>query len=151
MPDVPAAVAPPTAAETREANLNEYVQLIRKDVKKEKVAIVSELMGLSPEESSKFWLLYNDYDKQLTVLADERVGLIKMYADNYGSMTDQMASKLALGVLDLEAKRTELRRQSFQRMSQALSPVLAARFLQIEGQLEKIVDLQIASSLPIVE
>jgi hypothetical protein len=36
-------------------------------------------------------------------------------------------------------------------MSKALSVRLAARFLQIETQIEKIVDLQVASSLPVVE
>jgi len=36
-------------------------------------------------------------------------------------------------------------------MSQTLSPKMAARFLQIENQIEKLVDLQIAANLPIVE
>jgi hypothetical protein len=36
-------------------------------------------------------------------------------------------------------------------MKQALGAVLAARFLQIEDQLLLIIDLQIDSSLPIVE
>jgi len=142
---------PPTADETKEANLKAYVEMLRKDVKKEKVSILSELMSLSPDESSKFWPVYNEYDKSLTAIADERIALIRMYAENYGSITDQMATKLATGVLDIEAKRTQLKRQYFQRISQALSAKIAARFLQIENQLEKILDLQISSSLPIVE
>jgi hypothetical protein len=141
----------PTAKQTEEANLKAYVGLLRKDVKKEKVSIITELMGLSPEESAKFWPVYNEYDKALTVLGDERIGLIRMFAESYGSMTDQMATKLAMGVLDLEGKRNQLKRQYFERMSKALTPITAARFLQIESQLEKIIDLQIASSLPIVE
>jgi hypothetical protein len=140
-----------TTDSTQEANIKAYVDLIRKDVKKEKTSIVTELMALSPEEAAKFWPIYNQYDKALTALADERVELIKMYADNFGTMTDEMATKLGLGVLDLEAKRNQLKRQYFQKMSQGLSPLIAARFLQIDNQLEKILDLQIAASLPIVE
>ena len=36
-------------------------------------------------------------------------------------------------------------------MKQALSPKVAARFLQVEHQLLLIIDLQIASALPIVQ
>jgi hypothetical protein len=146
-----AAQAPMNASETEEANLKAYVDLIRQDVKKEKVAIVTELMVLSPEESAKFWPVYNQYDKALTALADERVALIKMYAENYGSLTGETATKLVMGVLDLDTKRNDLKREYFQKMGAALSPVQAARFLQIENQLEKILDLQISSSLPLFE
>ena len=142
---------PPAEGQNRDANLNAYAELLRKDVKKQKVSILSELMNLSPEEASKFWPVYNEYDKDLTVLYDGRVDLIKTYSDNFGSVTDQLATKLANGALDLETKRIQLKRRYFERMSQALSPKLAARFLQIENQLEKIIDLQVASNLPIVE
>src|SRR3990172_2275158 len=143
------AQAPMSAAETEEANLKAYVDLIRQDVKKEKVPIVTELMVLSPEESAQFWPVYNEYDKALTALADERIALIKMYAANYGSLTGETATKLVMGVLDLDVKRNDLKREYFKKMGDALSPVLAARFLQIENQLEKIIDLQISSSLPL--
>jgi hypothetical protein len=64
-------------------------------------------------------------------------------------MTDPVAAKIANGVLDLDAKRIQLKRQYLQRMSQTLNPILAARFLQVENQLLLLVDLQIAASLPI--
>ena len=74
------AQAPPTAEETKEANLKTYVDLLRKDLKRDKVAIVTELMGLTPEEAAKFWPVYNEYDKALTKLGDERC--FRMYAEN---------------------------------------------------------------------
>ena len=77
--------------------------------------------------------------------------MIKLYADNFGALTHQRAMQIANGFLDLEGKRNELKRQYLQKMSQVLTPKLAVRFLQIESQLEKIIDLQIAANLPIVE
>ena len=142
---------PRTEDENRDANVKAYVELLRKDVRKEKVAILAELMNLTPDESSKFWPLYNDYDKALTVVADERMALIRMYVENYSNLADPMAAKLANGVLDLETKRIQLKRQYLQKMGGVLDAKLALRFLQIESQLEKVIDLQIASSLPIVE
>jgi hypothetical protein len=145
------AQAPPTADETKEANLKAYVEMLRKDLKRDKVGILTELMELSPEEAGKFWPVYDEYDKALTKLADERIAFIRMYAENYASLTDVKVTQIATGMLDIEGRRNKLKKQYFQRMSQAMSPKLAARFLQIENQLEKIIDLQIASSLPIVE
>jgi hypothetical protein len=55
------------------------------------------------------------------------------------------------GLMDLESRRVELRKQYSPLMSQALTVKDAARWLQIESQMEKLIDLQILSSLPIVE
>jgi len=141
----------PSAAETQEANLKAYVDLLRKDLKKDKVAILTELMQLDPEESAKFWPVYNEYDKALTKLGDERIAFIRMWAENYDSLSDQKITQIATGLLDVEGRRNQLKKEYFKRMSQAVSVKQAARFLQIENQIEKLVDLQIAASLPIVE
>jgi hypothetical protein len=45
----------------------------------------------------------------------------------------------------------DLQKQYFQRLSQTLTPKDAARWLQVETQIEKVIDLQILSSLPIIE
>ena len=145
------AVAQTAATPQQEANLNAYVTLMRKDLKKDKVAILTELMALGPEQAAKFWPVYNEYDKALTALGDERIALIRMYADNYSALSDETATKIAMGALDIQARRLDLQKQYFQRLSQTLTPKDAARWLQVETQIEKLVDLQILSSLPIVE
>ena len=145
------AQAPPSASETKEANLKAYVDLLRADLKKDKVAILTEMMGLSPEEAAKFWPVYNDYDRELTKLGDERIAFFRMYSENYASFQDQKVSQIVNGLLDVEGRRNQLKKTYFQKVSQSVSPKVAARFIQIESQIEKIVDLQIASSLPIVE
>lgn len=141
----------PADQQNREANLKTYVDLLRKDVKKEKVAILTELMQLGPDDASKFWPLYNDYDKELTQLADERIAFIRMYAENYGSLADDKASQIVNGLLDVFSRRNALEKKYFQRMSQALGAKTAARFIQVEHQLLLITDLQISASLPVVE
>lgn len=141
----------PTPQETKEANLTAYTAMMREDLKSDKLSILTELMALDPEKSAKFWPLYNQYDKALTVLADERIAFIRLYADNYSGLSDQMATKIALGVMDIQARRVDLQKLYFQRMSETLTAKDAARWLQIEMQIEKVVDLQILSSLPIIE
>jgi len=141
----------PPRTENEQANVDTYVNLLRQDVKTQKVAIIGQLMALTPEQAGKFWPLYEAYDKELSKFGDEKLQGIKKFAQNYGEMSDTVASELASKALDLESRRTELKKRTVQKMGQALSPKIAGRFLQIENQLLMILDLQIASSLPIVE
>lgn len=141
----------PPKTDNEETNIQTYTELLRQDVRKQKVAIVGQLMSLTPEQAGKFWPIYQDYEKELTQLGDEKLAGIKQFAQNYGSFTNDVATGLIKKTLDLEARRVDLKRKTVERMSQALSPMLAGRFLQIENQLQFILDLQISASLPIAE
>jgi hypothetical protein len=144
--------APPQAkAETREANLRAYVELLRSDVRGQKVAIITDVMNFTAAEDAAFWPIYREYELELTRLNDERVTIIQEYADSYEHVTDAIADRLILKALDLEAGRTALKGKYYDRMKSALSAKTAARFLQVEHQLLTIIDLQIASSLPVVK
>ena len=70
------AQTPPTPQQTQEANLKAYINLLRQDLKKDKVTILTELMDLDPQEAAKFWPIYNEYDVALTKLADERLAFL---------------------------------------------------------------------------
>jgi hypothetical protein len=142
----------PVAANSgQDANLKAYVDLLRKDLKKDKVAILTEMMELSPEDASKFWPVYGEYDKELTQLGDTRIAFIRMYAENFHALTNQKVTEIAEGLIEVDARRNALTKRYFQKMSQALNPKLAAKFLQVDHQILLILDLQIASSLPVVE
>jgi hypothetical protein len=145
------AQTPPTSQQTQEANLKAYIGMMRQDLKRDKVSILTELMDFSPEQAAKFWPVYDEYDKLLIKLGDERIAFIRLYADNYSTLSEEMATKIATGMMDVEARRLDLRKRYFQRLSQTLTPKDAVRWLQVESQIEKVVDLQILSSLPIVE
>lgn len=138
-------------SDTRDQNLDTYADLLRQDVQKQKVAIVSQLMQLSPEQAAAFWPVYNDYAKELRILADLRLRGIKEYAANYGSLSEEKATELANMRFEYEGKLLALKKKYFEKLSKTLTPKLAARFFQIENQLLDILDLQVASSLPIVQ
>lgn len=140
-----------TPDQTKETNFKAYIELLRKDLKTDKVAIITEMMDFGPEESSKFWPVYAAYDKELTKLGDERLAHFRMYVENYSTLTDQQTTAIVNGLLDVESRRTALQKKYFQLVSQALNPKLAARFLQIEHQLLLVLDLQVAASLPVVD
>jgi hypothetical protein len=147
------AAAQQTTASTEAANLNltAYAELLRTDVRAQKVAILVEVMGFSEADDKAFWPLYREYDAELARLGDERVTLIADYAAQYDALTDAGADKLAARALDLEARRQAVRAKYYERIKGALSPRTALRFLQVEHQLQLIIDLQISAALPVAK
>jgi hypothetical protein len=143
--------APPAERDTREQNLRAYIELLRSDLRTQKVAIITEMMEFTEAEDEAFWPIYRDYEFEMSKLNDERVALIQEYARTYTQMTDATADTLATKALDLEARRQDLKRRYYGRFKQGLSAVTAARFLQVEQQIQLLVDLQVSAALPIVK
>jgi hypothetical protein len=140
-----------TPAETKDTNLRAYVELLRSDVRAQKVAFITELMEFTDAEDKAFWPIYREYDVELSTINDERVSGIEEYARSYDNVSDALADKLATKALQLESRRTALKEKYYTRLKSALSPKTAARFLQVENQLLMIIDLQISAALPIVK
>ncbi len=148
----PAQATPTTASdETRETNLRAYVELLRSDLRSQKVAIITEVMQFTEAEDEKFWPVYREYENELAKINDDRIALIKEYAVNYEQLTDPVADKLARGALDLESRRNALKARFYDRLKSVISPKTAARFIQVENQILLLLDLQIASALPLAK
>jgi hypothetical protein len=130
-------------------NVQAYLFLLRRDVRQEKAEIMGSVMLLSAQDATRFWPIYSEYDAQLTKLNDQRVGIIKEYARAYDRMTDEKADELIQKSLAYQTQRAELLAQTYDKVRQALGAVTAARFAMIEHQLLLIIDLEIASSLPV--
>jgi len=141
----------PAATDSQENNVRAYVELLRVDVKTKKTAIFTEIMQFNDQQAAKFWPIYNEYDIELQKLNDQKLAGIQEYAKNYGNMTDEKADELATLALELENKRNSLKKAYYEKVREQLGGIIAARFLQVENQLLMVIDLQIASSLPIVE
>jgi hypothetical protein len=145
----PAANAPATS-DAQQKNIQAYINLMRENVRQNKAEIMGAMMALSATDAAKFWPIYSEYDAQLTKLNDQRVENIKQYARDYEQMTDDEADQLVQKSIAYQKQRAELFAQTYETVKQALGAVTAARFAQVEHQLLLIIDLQIASSLPVV-
>jgi len=138
-------------SEDQESNIQSYLDLMRADVKAEKVQILSAMMQFSPDEASTFWPIYNSYDANLAKLGDRKLALIKEYADNYDAMTDEKADELVQKNFALVSERNALLKTCYEQVKSKMGAKTAARFAQVEHQLVMIIDLQIASQLPAVK
>ncbi len=137
-------------SETQKKNVDAYIDLLRKDVRNQKAEIMGTVMLLNAEDAAKFWPIYSEYDAELAKLNNQRVENIKEYARAYDQMTDDKADELIQKSLAYQKQRAELLAKTYQRIKQSVGAVTAARFAQVEHQLLLIIDLQIASSLPVV-
>jgi hypothetical protein len=130
--------------------LQAYIDPLRRDVRQQKAEIMGAMILLSADDAAKFWPIYAEYDAELTKLNNQRVENIKEYARYYTQMTDEKADELIQKSLAYLKQRSELFARTYDRLKQAVGGITAARFAQVENQLLSIIDLQIASSLPIV-
>ena len=128
-----------------------YIELLRSDVKTKKVAIITEVIQFTNEEAKVFWPVYREYDFELSKIGDGRLELIKDYAQNYETMTDEKARDLVERALKLEGKRTKLKKKYFKKFDKVLPSKTVAKFFQLENQINLLIDLQIASELPLIK
>ena len=128
-----------------------YIELLRSDVKTRKVAIITKVMQFTDEEANAFWPVHREYEFELTKLGDGKLELIKDYAQNYETMTDEKAEELIKGVFKLEGKRTKLKKKYFKKFDKVLPSKTVAKFFQLENQILLLIDLQIASQLPLIK
>src|SRR5690349_18204125 len=75
--------AEPEASSNRELNTRAYIELLRRDVKKEKSQVMGQIMQLDADESAKFWPIYKSYEAELTAIGDEILGVVQTYVSNY--------------------------------------------------------------------
>jgi len=128
-----------------------YIKLLRSDVKTRKLAIIANVMQFASEESKVFWPIYREYDAELSKIGDARMQLIKDYVRNYETMTDEKAKELIQTALKLDERTTTLKKKYLRRFDRVLPSKKVAKFLQLENQIDLLIDLQIASQLPLIK
>jgi hypothetical protein len=128
-----------------------YLELLRSDIRTQKVALITDAMELTDTQSAVFWPIYRKYDSELTTLNDKRIAIIKDYAQNYDQMTAAKADELTKQTFAFFENRIKLQKKYTKEISKALSPVLSGKFMQIERAINTLLDLQIQSEIPLVK
>jgi len=133
------------------ANQETYLELLKSDLKTQKVAVVTEAMAMTDAQSAIFWPIYRKYDAELTTLNDTRLAVIKDYAANFETMTPAKADELTNKTFAFFENRLKLQKKYYKEFSKALGPVLAAKYMQIERSINTVFDFQIMSQIPLVK
>ncbi len=134
-------------AASAQANL---MELVRSDMRTQAQTIMTAAMQLSNDDAEKFWPVYREYELERSKWGDQRLAFIKSYAEQYESITDEAAKQLADEWFKLHENRLKLWKNYYKKFEKEISSSVAARFIQVENQLNMILDIQIAQELPLI-
>ena len=84
-------------------------------------------------------------------IEDSKFELLKKYARNYSTMTDEQADAYIKGRAAVEESILQLRLKYMPGFRKVLSGRTAALFTQMDFRLGSVVDLQLASQVPMIE
>jgi hypothetical protein len=62
-----------TADDASQPNPDDFIELLRKDVRSQKKQIIAENMGLSDAEAEKFWPIYDRYAAELSGIYETKI------------------------------------------------------------------------------
>jgi hypothetical protein len=145
------AVTAPLALASSHEGTAQYQELLRSDLRAEKTAVMTVAMPLTTEQADVFWPIWREYQFDFETTGDAMIALLKDYADNLDNMDDKKAEDLAKRSFDIQKKRLDLRKKYWKKINKQLGGVLAARFMQVDGQLTNLINLQIGSLIPFIE
>src|ERR1700722_3958277 len=132
-----------SAPSDSQASPDDFVDLLRRDIRSQKKQIIAQNMDLSDAEAQKFWPVYDQYAADLSKIYDGKLALLKDYAVNYSSMTDEQAEDYIRKRAEVEHSIMQLRVKYIPAFRKVLSGRETALFYQIDWRLGLAIDVQL--------
>jgi hypothetical protein len=122
---------------------DDFIELLRKDVRSQKKQIIAEKMGLSDAEAEKFWPVYDRYAAELSKIYDTKIALLSDYGDNYTTMTGEEAENYIRNRAEVEQSIMQLRLKYIPEFRKVLSGRETALFYQLDWRLGLAIDVEL--------
>jgi hypothetical protein len=97
------------------------VELMRQDLRAKRKQVIAANVPLTKAEATEFWPVYR-YIAEARKINDRRYALVKDYAMNYDTMTDDQADTFIKGWVTLDRDDTDLRLQYIPEFQKVISP-----------------------------
>jgi hypothetical protein len=140
----------PVASRENGSSIDQDIAMLRSDLRSNRKQVVAANMKLTDIEAEKFWPTYDQYVNELVKINDAKYGLVKEYLQN-ANMTEEQADSLSKRWLGVDESVVQLRLKYIPIFRKALSAKGTALFFQIDRRVQMMIDLQLASSLPLIE
>ena len=125
--------------------------MLRKDIRSQRKQLIAANMSLTSDEAEKFWPIYDQYVGELVQINNTKYVLIKQYVQSSGSLTAEQADNSVKQWLGVDQSVSQLRMKYVPIFRKVLSAQNTALFYQLERRVQLMIDLQLASQLPLVE
>jgi hypothetical protein len=126
------------------------LQLLRRDLRSEKKKILAANVPLTETEATKFWPVYDQYAAEMSKHYDDFYAVIKDYAANQKTLTDAQAADMVKRWSQIQVEVAQTRQKYVPLVANVIAGKKAALFFQIDRRLYALMDLQIASQVPLV-
>jgi hypothetical protein len=136
---------------TEEQVIDANIQLMRQDIRSERKKVVAANLPLTEAEAVKFWPVYDRYIAETIKVNDVRFALLKEYAKNYDATTEQQADSFITRWLAFDQDNTQLRLKYVPEFEKVISHKKTAMFFQIDRRVSMLIELQLASQVPLVK
>jgi hypothetical protein len=130
---------------------DQEIQMLRKDIRSQRKQIIAANMKLTDSEAEKFWPVYEKYVSDLVNINGTKYALIKQYMETRGVLTDAEAETAVNQWVGVDESVAELRKKYIPLFRKVLSPKNTALFYQLDRRVQLLIDLQLASSIPMIE
>ena len=127
------------------------MDVLREKLRADKKVVVASVLELTEGEAKVFWPVYNAYQSDMITHYDRALKFLDTYAQNYDSMTDEMAATLVKQFLALERDHVALLTSYLPRFSKVLPSRKVARLYQIENKARALVNYELARGIPLVK
>jgi hypothetical protein len=141
----------PPSAQPAQNSIDQDIDLFRKDIRSQKKQMIAANMKLTDKEAELFWPIYDQYTAELVKINDQKYAAIKQYAQNYDTLTDDQAVTLTRQALEVDGSVAQLRQKYIPLFRKVISGKKTATFFQLDRRLVMLIDLQLASQIPLVE
>jgi hypothetical protein len=130
---------------------DEDIQMMRKDIRSQRKQIIAANLKLTDSEAEKFWPVYEQYISDLVDINNTKYALIKQYVQTGGALTDTEAETAVSQWVGVDQSLAELRKRYIPIFRKVLSAKNTALFYQLDRRVQLLIELQLASSLPMIE
>ena len=95
--------------------------------------------------------MYEQYTAEKVKVNDDKLSIIKDYAANLAALTDNLAETLVSRWAEADQSAYQLRTNCIPMFQKVLPGKKAALFFQLDRRIGVLLDLQVASQIPLVE
>ena len=124
--------------------------LLRRNIRAEKKKIIAANLPLTETEATKFWPLYDEYVTEMTKHNDEFYSVIRDYAANQKTISDAQASAMIKRWIEIQIGQAQTRQKYIPLFEKVIPGKTVALFFQIDRRLYLVLDLQVASEIPLI-
>jgi len=126
------------------------IAAVQKEWGKSKNELVQAAMALTDADATKFWPLYNQYEKERQKLGRDRIVVLTEYSDHFDNLTNAKADELMTKIFKNELALTNLQQRYYISVKNKIGALKAAKFMQIENYINTSIRSALQEELPFI-